>query len=45
VHAFEPLRPVYHQLAGNVALNELDNVLTYNVALVRAFNAGEILWC
>jgi FkbM family methyltransferase len=33
VHAFEAQRVVFCQLCGNVALNRLDNVYPYNVAL------------
>ncbi|PUE59831.1 hypothetical protein B9Z44_09725 [Limnohabitans curvus] len=33
IYAFEPQRIVYYQLCGNVVLNRLDNVFTYNVAL------------
>lgn len=33
VYAFEPQRFVYYQLCGNIALNNLRNVLAYNVAL------------
>jgi FkbM family methyltransferase len=33
VVAFEPLRFMYHMLAGNVALNALTNVMTYHAAL------------
>lgn len=33
VHSFEPQRIVFQQLCGNVFLNGLDNVHTYNVAL------------
>ena len=33
VHSFEPQRIIFQQLCGNVFLNGLDNVYTYNVAL------------
>jgi FkbM family methyltransferase len=33
VHAFEPQRLTFQQLCGNVALNRLENVFTYNVGL------------
>jgi FkbM family methyltransferase len=33
VHSFEPQRIIFQQLCGNVFLNGLDNVHTYNVAL------------
>jgi FkbM family methyltransferase len=33
VHAFEPQRLIFQQLCGNVALNGLVNVHTYNVGL------------
>jgi FkbM family methyltransferase len=33
VHAFEPQRHVFHMLAGNVALNRLQNVSCYHLAL------------
>jgi len=33
VYAFEPQRPVFQQLAGNVAINNLYNVYTYNFGL------------
>lgn len=40
IHAFEPQRRVYQQMCGNVALNHLNNVWTYNVGL--GANEGEI---
>ena len=33
VYAFEPQMPLFHLLAGNVALNGLFNVFTYNLAI------------
>jgi FkbM family methyltransferase len=33
VHAFEPQRLIFQQLCGNIALNGLENVFTYNVGL------------
>lgn len=33
VYAFEPQRIIYQQLCGNIFLNGLDNVYTYNVAV------------
>jgi len=33
VHAFEPQRLLFQQLCGNIALNGLANVFTYNTAL------------
>jgi FkbM family methyltransferase len=33
VHSFEPQRIIFQQLCGNVFLNGLDNVYTYNIAL------------
>ena len=33
IHSFEPQRIIYHQLCGNLLLNRLDNVFTYNVAV------------
>ena len=33
VHSYEPQRIIFQQLCGNVFLNGLDNVYTYNVAL------------
>jgi len=33
VHAFEPLRAVYHLLCGNVALNGLTNVIAHHAAV------------
>lgn len=33
VHAFEPQPLIYYQLAGNIALNNLENVKAYNLAL------------
>lgn len=33
VYAFEPQEPIFYQLAGNVALNNLTNVKVHNLAL------------
>ena len=33
VISFEPQKAIYHQLCGNIALNSLDNVTAYNVAV------------
>ena len=33
VHAFEPQRGIFQVLCGNLALNEISNVVTYNAAL------------
>lgn len=33
VHSYEPQTPVFYQLAGNVALNDLDNVVLHNHAV------------
>jgi FkbM family methyltransferase len=33
VYAFEPQRLIYYQLCGNVFMNGLDNVYTFNIAL------------
>jgi len=36
VHAFEPQRVIFHMLAGNMALNSIDNVFVYHQAVGRA---------
>jgi FkbM family methyltransferase len=41
VHAFEPQRPMFYTLCGNVALNALDNVICHHRAVGSA--AGEAL--
>lgn len=33
VHAFEPQRLIFQQLCGNIALNGIENVYTYNMGL------------
>lgn len=40
LHAFEPQRIVYQMLMGNLALNSIENVFAYNIALGAA--SGEI---
>jgi FkbM family methyltransferase len=42
VHSFEPQRIVYYQLCGNLLLNRLDNVFSYNVALGESDGQIEI---
>jgi FkbM family methyltransferase len=42
VRCFEPQRIVYYQLCGNVFLNRLDNVFTYNAAVDSVDREAEI---
>lgn len=43
VHAFEPQRLVYNRLCGALAINDIRNVYTYNVALGTPEQRGQML--